>query len=394
VTFGTDPADLETRATALKAAGADLVVLLSHTGIDSSTGGTTDATIARDAPDIDIILGGHSHDALTEPRTVGHTLIIQAGSYMRDLAELTVDVSDAGVSLVDYQLHPLDDTIVGDADVQTMVEGWIDAIDAGVLASLGVTYREPVAETAFDVATPHGAESTEGDLVTDTFREMSAAVTPADPVLAAFESDGVIRDDLLAGSDGVLCFADLFRALPLGVGPDLHPGYPLVSFWVTGADLRAACEVTVSLPGIAGNDYVIQMSGLRCHRNPSGGLMHLIDEVYLGNDVDGYSTTPIDVSGTDGVLYRITTDAYVAGLMSVLEERTYGLLSITPKNADGTDVTDMMALRVDADPATAGVQELKLWLALWTWIQLQPDDDGDGLPEIPARFAAPAGRYF
>jgi 5'-nucleotidase len=152
--------------------------------------------------------------------------------------------------------------------------------------------------------------------------------------------------------------------------------------------------VTVSVPGIAGGDYVIQMSGMRCHRNPAGGLMSLIDGVYLGNDVDGYSPTSIDISGTDPTLYRITVDLYVASLMSVLSEMTYGLLEIAPKRADGTPVTDMAAMILDVDPATAGVQELKLWEALLDELTAFPDDDGDTLPEIPARYATPAGRYY
>ena len=192
----------------------------------------------------------------------------------------------------------------------------------------------------------------------------------------------------------MLCFADVFRALPRGIGPDGRPGYPLVSFWITGAELRDACEVTVSVPGIAGGEYVIQTSGMRCHRNPSGGLMSLIDAVYLGNDVDGYSPTSIDITDADPTLYRVAVDLLVANLMSLLSEQTYGLLEITPKRADGTPVTDMASMILDADPTTAGVQELKLWEALFGTLSTFPDDDGDTLPDVPARYAAPAGRFY
>jgi len=299
------------------------------------------------------------------------------------------------VTLVDYELHPIDDTILGSAAVQTQVEALITAIDTYVLSGFGVTYFTPVAETTFDLTTPGMVESNMGDLVTDAFRTAAAAATPADPVLAAFESDGVIRDDLLGGATGVMSVADVFRALPLGIGPDRMPGYPLVSFWVTGAELRAACEVSVSVPAIAGNDYMIQISGLRCHDNPTApGLMHRIDAVYLGNDIDGYSSTAIDISATATDLYRITTDAYVAGLMSVLVTATYGLLEITPKNADGTDVTNMMTMLLDTDPVAAGAQELKLWQALWGFLNNLPDADSDGLPEIPALYATPLARFY
>jgi len=210
----------------------------------------------------------------------------------------------------------------------------------------------------------------------------------------AFTSDGVVRDDLLRGDDGVLCVADIFRALPNGIGPDHIPGYPLVSFWASGAELRVACEVSVSLSGLAGSDFFVQMSGQRCHYDPTVMAMIRTDAVYLGNEITGYSPTPIDISGTDTALYRIAVDLYVAELMSLISEYTYGALTVTPKNADGTPVTDMLSMLVDADPVAAGVQELKLWQALLRYLSMLPDTDADTIPNIPAGYATPFGRYY
>jgi hypothetical protein len=199
---------------------------------------------------------------------------------------------------------------------------------------------------------------------------------------------------MLAGDHGIISVADLFRVLPLGIGPDAFPGYPLVSFWVTGAELRAGCEVSPSLSPMAGSDYFIQISGLRCHVDPDAAWLSRVDAVYLGNDEDGYSPTPIDVSPTATTLYRITVDLFVASLMSVISEYTFGGLSITPKDAAGTPVADLTTMILDGDPVTAGVQEMKLWQVLLQYVTSLPDGDGDTLPEIPARFAAAAGRYY
>ena len=58
--------------------------------------------------------------------------------------------------------------------------------------------------------------------------------------------------------------------------------------------------------------------------------MTLIDGVYLGNEVDGYSPTSIDISGADPTLYRVTCGTLlVANTMSDLSALTYGLLEIT-----------------------------------------------------------------
>lgn len=54
---------------------ADLVVLLSHCGLD------TDVRLAQEVAGIDLIVGGHSHDLLREPLRVGNTWVVQAGAY-------------------------------------------------------------------------------------------------------------------------------------------------------------------------------------------------------------------------------------------------------------------------------------------------------------------------
>jgi sulfur-oxidizing protein SoxB len=59
----------------VRAEGAEVVVLLSHNGFD------TDRKIAEDVPGIDVILTGHTHDALPEPVQVGNTFLIASGSH-------------------------------------------------------------------------------------------------------------------------------------------------------------------------------------------------------------------------------------------------------------------------------------------------------------------------
>ncbi|MCC6485082.1 MAG: metallophosphatase [Armatimonadetes bacterium] len=53
----------------------DLLVALTHIGLQS------DKELAEACPEIDLIVGGHSHDALTEPLRIGHVSIVQAGAY-------------------------------------------------------------------------------------------------------------------------------------------------------------------------------------------------------------------------------------------------------------------------------------------------------------------------
>lgn len=75
--------------------GCDLLIALTHIGLKA------DMELARSAPGIDIIVGGHTHAALHEPEVVGGTTIVQAGSWGRYLGR--VEVSGTGVrgSLID-----------------------------------------------------------------------------------------------------------------------------------------------------------------------------------------------------------------------------------------------------------------------------------------------------
>ena len=65
---------------------SDLVIALTHIGL------RRDLELAASVPGIDLVVGGHSHAVLDEPRVVGKTVILQAGSWGRHLgkAEITM----------------------------------------------------------------------------------------------------------------------------------------------------------------------------------------------------------------------------------------------------------------------------------------------------------------
>lgn len=69
---------------------ADLVILLSHCGLDA------DRQLAGAVPGIDLIVGGHSHHLLTAPERVGQTWIVQAGAFGQQVGLVTVTADGAG----------------------------------------------------------------------------------------------------------------------------------------------------------------------------------------------------------------------------------------------------------------------------------------------------------
>ena len=104
-TFGIKEEELQKQVEAVRAKGAQAVVLLSHNGMD------VDLKLASRVRGIDVILGGHTHDAVPQPLPVknggGTTLVTNAGSNGKFLAVLDMDVRDGRVRDIQYRLLPV-----------------------------------------------------------------------------------------------------------------------------------------------------------------------------------------------------------------------------------------------------------------------------------------------
>jgi len=78
-----------------------VIVLLSHNGL------SVDAKLASRVRGIDVILGGHTHDALPLPLRVGRTLVVNSGSHGKFVSRLDLDVRGHGVAGYRYRLLPV-----------------------------------------------------------------------------------------------------------------------------------------------------------------------------------------------------------------------------------------------------------------------------------------------
>jgi sulfur-oxidizing protein SoxB len=99
----------------------DAVVLLSHNGMD------VDLKLAGRVRGIDVILGGHTHDAVPQPVPVanagGTTLVTNAGSNGKFLGVLDLDLETGRVSGVRYRLLPVfSELLKGDAAMAALIE--------------------------------------------------------------------------------------------------------------------------------------------------------------------------------------------------------------------------------------------------------------------------------
>ncbi|WP_417269578.1 thiosulfohydrolase SoxB [Celeribacter sp.] len=101
----------------VKAQGAGLVVLLSHNGFD------VDKKMASLVSGIDVILTGHTHDALPEPVLVGETILIASGSNGKFVSRVDLDVRDGQMMGFRHKLIPIfSDVIEPDKEVAALID--------------------------------------------------------------------------------------------------------------------------------------------------------------------------------------------------------------------------------------------------------------------------------
>ena len=376
----------------------DLVIALSHSGIDS-LGNGEDRNPATAVPGIDIIISGHTHQKLVQPVVVGKTIIVTAGSYGEYLGKLDLEVSKAGgvvtsVAVKSYVLQPIDDAVPAAPLCRRRSTpsslGWIGA-DAADVQVGGRPDRLRSAAAAVQ-GKPAG-QSGRGRLPGGHGR---AATNRA----ARHRGRGrrSLRAPVLKGKTGQIWFADLFRVTPIGIGPDGQPGYPLVSYYLSGADLRVSLEIGAgaNVAPLADDAYFLQLAGIKATYNLANPLFQRVTAASLTGLPGGAVPASPTINLQDTThCYKVVTTLYLAELFNFISTFSGGLLAVTPKEKDCTTaITDITTHMVDADPVTAGVQELKNYKAVLGYISKFPDTDTtpDGIPNIPAAYGTAQGR--
>lgn len=372
----------------------DLVVCLSHSGVSSDPKKSEDELLAAEVPGIDVIASGHTHTRMRQPILVNGSIIVQAWDYGKEVGVLDLALDGGKPTLKGWKPIAVDDSVKGDWMVQAAIDSAITLVDRKVLAPYGLSYHQVLAETARNLPLAQ-AETGLGNLVADAIRWYVNEVDsdPADPpsrVVVAVESGGVIRDDIVKGKAGLIEVADLFRVLPLGVGMDGTMAYPLIAVYLTGAEIKKALEVITSIWPMKGGDYFLQLSGVKFTYNPHRMLFDRVTRIWLESEEGGWA--PLDYSPRNKRLYRVASNIYNATFLKIVGNFTYHALDIVPKDRNGQPIDDLLTARVDADASKPGIQELKSWVGLMEYVKRFPDADGDGIPDVPAKYYGPLGR--
>ncbi|MFC3613604.1 thiosulfohydrolase SoxB [Lutimaribacter marinistellae] len=118
----------------VRAEGADLVVVLSHNGFD------VDKKMAGVVQGIDVILSGHTHDALPEPVLIGKTHIIASGSNGKFVSRVDLDVQDGQMMGIRHKLIPIfSDVIAPDPIITKLIDEQRAPYEAELKEVLGQT---------------------------------------------------------------------------------------------------------------------------------------------------------------------------------------------------------------------------------------------------------------
>lgn len=212
----------------LKRRGADIIVALTHQGV------TEDSLLATLSPDIDVIVGGHSHTPLYRPKYVNGILITQAGSRGRWLGRITLTV-DVRKDTVVSSSADLIECRSADIEPDPVIAAAVNDLEKLADKEL----NSVIAELTTDWKRSSSGESNIGNWISDAMRTYAGADI-------AFQNSGGIRKEVLAGPVTV---RDFWEISPFS--------NTLVTFTVNGATLRSMLSHQVAI-----NDDLCQVSGV------------------------------------------------------------------------------------------------------------------------------------
>ena len=362
----------------------DMIVCVSHSGTWEDESKSEDELLAKAVPDLDLILSGHTHTELEKPIQHGSTYVVSCGEYGKNLGELTLtQQADGRWAMSAYELIPITSDIAVHAATQQTIDSFMDTVDTDYLARFGYTKDQVLAENDIVFSTQKDLENIHeehnlGDIIADAY--VYAVENAADydgvPVDLAVVPSGTVRDTYARGD---ITVEQVFNSFSLGIGADGVPGYPLISVYLTGREIRTAAEIDASV-----SDFMttarLYCSGLNFTYNPHRMLLNKVTDVCLEDDGQR-------VALEDDKLYRIVADLYSGQMLSAVTDMSYGILSIVPKYADGTPITDFEDVII-----TENGRELKAWDSIARYMASFADTDGDGIANVPAYYSTTHGR--
>lgn len=353
------------------------IICISHCGTGSDTD-HEDERVAEEVKGIDLLVSGHSHIVLKEPLVYNDTLVVSGGSYTQYLGEIVVRWNEDGTKhSYDYRMLPLGDDVEEDPVIAAQIEAYQTLVEQDYLSRFGYQgYDQVLVNNTIEFASDsEHAEFPLGNLIADSYRYAVEQAEGEDcvPVDMALTASGVVRASLPVGEVTV---SDVFDVSSLGIGADGVAGYPLISVYLTGADLKSAFEVDASITDLM-SVAQLHFTGMTFTWNQNRMIFNKVMNCAQVLK-DG---TVVDIE--DDKLYRVVTGLYCGQMLGAVQAQSFGILSITPRDENG-DPIDMDNLEAYIIHDQNGA-EVKEWAALASYLQ-----SFEGT--IPEEYAGTQGR--
>ncbi|MEG1243094.1 MAG: bifunctional UDP-sugar hydrolase/5'-nucleotidase, partial [Oscillospiraceae bacterium] len=363
----------------------DFIICLSHAGTSPDPKKSEDEILAKAVPGIDLIISGHTHSVTDAPIQVDNTLIVSCGAYTENLGRITItkDVATGIVSPLEFRLIPIDENIKADEAIVALADSFKETVSSSYLANYGMSYDEVLTNSLYNFTPISKFGETQSDdglgrLITQSYiyavKEAEGAAY--EPVDFAVVPAGVVRASF---AEGDITVSDAFNVSSLGVGADGTPGYPLISVYLTGAELRDAFEVDASVTPIMSTAQLYG-SGMTWTFNPHRMIFNKVTD--CAQLLPDGSRVPID----DAKLYRVVTGLYSGQMLGAVNAQSFGILSVAPKDKAGNLITDFEAQIVH----TKDGAEVKEWYALASFLKSKITVPPDFQGNIGVKIVAPS----
>jgi 5'-nucleotidase/2',3'-cyclic-nucleotide 2'-phosphodiesterase/3'-nucleotidase/5'-nucleotidase len=279
--------------------GINKIIAISHIGYDDNPAIDNDQELAKAVEGIDIIVGGHSHTALTKPVLIQGklepTVIVQAGQYGEYLGTLNVTFDQNGhIVKQDGELIPIAKQ-ADDLKAAKMLKKYSDKISKIKNMSVGATAAESLENPrTFGDSSKQSVRKNEtplGNVITDG---MLAKAKQFDPeVIMSLQNGGGIRAPIDKGN---ITYGEVIEVLPFG--------FTLTTMRITGTELKQAFERSLESYPREESGF-LQVSGAKVKFDSSKLIDHRVESIQY---FDGKKFVPIQ----DDKMYTIATNSFTA----------------------------------------------------------------------------------
>lgn len=292
VTFTNYITEAKQAVDAFEQAGVNKIIALTHIGFDDNKAIDNDQELAKAVPEIDIIVGGHTHSKLPEPYVMNGdadpTIIVQANEYNKFLGQLDVEFDEKGViTNFSGKLHEVGgDNAERDEQAAEILAPYTKKVEERMQSPVGAV-SHVFLNGLRNLGGVRASETNLGNLITDGMLAKAKEIDP--DVTIAFQNGGGIRASI---DKGEVTYGEVLTVLPFG--------NPLAIIELSGAELKSTFEHSV-----------------KEYPKESGGFLHIAGMKLLFDPSKpvGSRVVSLTIDGkeiADNAVYKAATNVFTA----------------------------------------------------------------------------------